>query len=164
MNERGTQLQETANGQISELIGLISTRSEATLRLPCPGRERLGDGTVAACAMHTADNYHRIAGFLQGQRGGGHTRIAKFLHRCGEDKHQDNYRAENIGLAALLDRLSAGRAALSALTVLTDEQLDTVPPASEMKFCDGQRTLQQIVTNLLNHQNHQLDALRTATA
>jgi hypothetical protein len=43
-------------------------------------------------------------------------------------------------------------------------QLDTVPPASDMKFCDGQRTLEQVVTNLLNHQNHQLDALKTAIA
>jgi len=162
MNERGTQLKETANSPISELIDLISARGDGALRLPCPSREKLGDGTVAACAMHTADNYHRIAGFLQGQRGGGHTRIAKFLHRHGEDKHQDNYRADNIDLPALLDRLSAGRAALSVLADLTEAQLDTVPPASEMKFCDGQRTLQQIVTNLLNHQSHQLEALRTA--
>ncbi len=164
MNERGTQLQETADGQISELIGLISTGGESALRLPCPGREKLGDGTVAACAMHTADNYHRIAGFLQGQRAGAHTRIAKFLHRHGEDKHQDNYRADNIDLPALLDRLSSGQAALSPLADLTDEQLNTVPPASDMKFCDGQRTLEQIVTNLLNHQNHQLDAVKAAIA
>ena len=31
-----------------------------------------------------------------------------------------------------------------------------------MKFCDGQRTLEQIVTNLLNHQSHQLGALKGA--
>src|SRR3979411_558318 len=92
MNERGTQLQETANGQISELIGLISTRSEATLRLPCPGREKLGDGTVAACARHTADNYQRIAAFVQTSdrmssgheptQGGGH-RMPRFLRALG---------------------------------------------------------------------------------
>lgn len=164
MNERGNELQETANGQIDELIAVISTAGEAALRLPCPGREKLGDGTVAACAMHTADNYHRIAGFLQGQNGGGHARIAKRLHRHGADKHQDNYQADNIDLSAVLDGLSAGRAALSVPTDLTDAQLDAVPPASEMKFCDGQRTLQQIVTNLLNHQNHQLDALKAAIA
>ena len=33
-----------------------------------------------------------------------------------------------------------------------------------MKFCDGQRTLEQIVTNLLNHQRHQLEALKAAVA
>lgn len=162
MNQRAIQLQETANSQISELIGLIAARGDEALRLPCPGREKLGDGTVAACAMHTADNYHRIAEFVQGQRAGGHTRIAKFLHRHREDKHQDHYRSDNIELLALLDRLSAGRAALSVLADLTEAQLDTVPPASEMKFGDGRRTLQQTVNNLLNHQSHQLDALRTA--
>jgi hypothetical protein len=31
-----------------------------------------------------------------------------------------------------------------------------------MKFCDGQRTLEQVVTNLLNHQSQQLGALKTA--
>lgn len=164
MNERSTQLQETANRQIDELIGLISARGDAALRLPCPGREKLGDGTIAACAMHTADNYHRIAGFVQGERGGGHARIGKLPHRNSEDKHHDDYRADNIDLPALHDRLSAGRAALRVLADLTDDQLDTVPPASDMKFCDGQRTVQQIVTNLLNHQNHHLDALRTAIA
>jgi hypothetical protein len=30
------------------------------LHLPCAGREKLGDGTVGAVAMHTADNYLRI--------------------------------------------------------------------------------------------------------
>jgi hypothetical protein len=164
MSGRGTRLLETVDGQISELIAILSSRDDAALRLPCPGREKLGDGTVAACAMHTADNYHRIAAFLQGQRGGGHTRIAKLLHRHGEDQHQDNYQADNIDLAAVLDRLSAARAALRVLGDLTDAQLDTVPPASEMKFCDGQRTLEQIMANLLTHQNHQLDALRAAIA
>ena len=164
MTQRGTQLQETANRQIDELIGLISTRGEAALRLACPGREKLGDGTIAACAMHTADNYHRIARFVQGQRRGGHIRSGKVLHRHGEDKHQDDYRADNIDVPALHDRLSAGRAALSVLADLTEAQLDAVPPASEMKFCDGQRTVQQVVTNLLNHQNHQLDALKAAIA
>ena len=71
MSERGTQLLQVADGQLVELIGLISTHDEAALSLPCPGRE---------------------------------------------------------------------------------------------KFCDGQRTIEQIVTNLLNHQSHQLDTLRAALA
>jgi hypothetical protein len=162
MNKRGTQLLDTATRQISELTGLISTRGEAALRLPCPGREKLGDGTIASCALHTADNYHRIAGLLDGD--GRHQRIAKFLHGHGEGKPHGDYRAENVDLQALLDRLSTGRAALSALADLTDEQLDTVPPASAIKFCDGQRTLEQIVTNMLNHQNHQLNAVKAAIA
>jgi len=64
----------------------------------------------------------------------------------------------------LLDRLSAARDAFAPLANLTDEQLDTVPAASDMRFCDGQRTLEQIVTSLLNHQSHQVAALRAALA
>ncbi|MHB8693942.1 MAG: hypothetical protein ACYDHH_22105 [Solirubrobacteraceae bacterium] len=165
MNDRGAQLQDTANRQISELTGLISTRAEAVLPLPCPGREKLGDGTVAACAMHTADNYHWIAAFLNGLGGGGRHRLARLRHHHGADQHQDDYySADNINLQTLLERLSAGRGALSALADLTDEQLDTVPPASEMRFCDGQRTLDQVVTSMLKHQSYQLDALKAASA
>ena len=120
--------------------------------------------SVLACAQHTADNYHRIAAFLQGRSDSGQHGIARFVRGHGEGKHQRDYPAANSDLQALLDRISTGSAALGALVDLTDEQLDTVPPASDMKFCDGQRTLEQIVTNLLNHQSHQLDALYAAIA
>ena len=65
MTERGKQLHAIADGQIAELIALIATVDEAALRLPCPDREKLGDGTVGASVRHTADNYQRIAEFIQ---------------------------------------------------------------------------------------------------
>lgn len=179
MSERGTQLLQTADRQLSELIDLLSTRDEAALSLPCPGREKLGDGTVAASASHTADNYLRIAAFLRGEdhqpathgdRGHGPHRIQSFLRAGGhgsghdQDRHSAPHRAEDVGREGLLERLSAGQAALSVLGDLTDAQLEAVPPASDMKFCDGERTLAQVVTNLLNHQSHQLDALKAALA
>jgi hypothetical protein len=179
MGERGTQLLRMGEGPLSELIGLLSTRDEAALNLPCPGREKLGDGTVAACASHTADNYLRIAAFLReedhppvahGDRRRRPHRIPSFLrargHQSGHDRHMHStpHGAEAVDREGLLERLSAGREALSLLGDLTDAQLDSVPPASDMKFCDGQRTLEQIVTNLLNHQSHQLDALKAALA
>lgn len=179
MSERAIQLHELVDGQLSGLIDLLSARDEAALSLPCPGREKLGDGTVAACASHTAENYLRIAAFLRGEdyppvahgdRGRGPHRIPSFLrarsHRSGHDQdmHSAPYRAEDVDRDGLLLRLSAGRDAFRVLTELTDEQLDAVPPASDMKFCDGQRTLEQVVRNLLNHQSHQLDALKAALA
>ena len=108
------------------------------------------------------NNYHRIAGFLNGDAR--QHRIARFLHGHGQGKHPGDYSAENINLKTVLDRLTTGRVALSTLADLTDEQLDTIPPARDMKFCDGQRTLEQIVTNMLKHQNHQLDAMKAASA
>ena len=174
MSERGTQLFKMADGQLSELIGLFSTRDVAALSLACPGREKLGDGTVGALATHTADHYVRIARFIAADatapasdwthrsfrsiasRFGGHTRgeHGPWMHGPGAACPTDR--------AGVLDRLSKGREAMRVLAGLTDEQLDTVPPASDMKFCDGRRTLEQIVTNLLNHQSHQLDALKGA--
>jgi hypothetical protein len=183
VSERGIQLRETADRQISELIGLFSAQREAALSLPCPGREKLGNGTVAALALHTADNYLRIAGFLQatsqmpGAKAGpgqGSHRIPRFLlargHRprghaeSGHDEgtHDGQYAAENVDLHGLLGRLSAGRDALSRLADLTDERLDTVPPTGSFRFCDGQRTLEQVVGRVLNHQGHQVDAMKAA--
>jgi hypothetical protein len=174
MSERGTQLLRMADGQLSELIDLLSTRDEAALSLPCPGREKLGDGTVGALATHTADNYVRIAGFIKADATAPPSNsthrsfrsIASRFGRHGRGEHgpwmHGPGAAGTADRAGVLDRLSKGREAMGVLAELTDEQLDTVPRASDMKFCDGQRTLEQIVTNLLNHQNHQLDALKAA--
>ena len=94
-----------------DLIELLSLGVEATLSLPCPARANLGDGTVAALALHTADTYHRIAGLL----GGADTQT-----------HGDAYRSEDTDLRSLLDRLSAAQAALAVLASLLDRQLDSV--------------------------------------
>ncbi len=185
MSERGLQLLRTADSQISELIGLVSARGEAGLRLACPGREKMGDGTVAACAAHTADRYLWIAGFLQGasQTPGAHAdaeqdrhTIGRFLRtpghapgshaKSGHEKGgpDGDYTAENVDLDGLLERLSAGRDALSLLAGLNDDQLDAVPPSGSFRFCDGQRTLEQVITSLLKHQDHQSDAIRAAVS
>jgi hypothetical protein len=183
VSERGIQLRETADEQISELIGLFSARGEAALILPCAGREKLGDGTVAALALHTADSYLRIAGFLQttGQMSGARAEAAQGGHgipgllladahaprghaECGHDEgtHDGDYTAHNVDLHGLLERLSTGRDALSLLADLPDERLDSVPPTGSFRFCDGQRTLEQVVVSLLKHQGHQIDAMKAA--
>jgi hypothetical protein len=174
MSERGIRLLHTADGQLCALIDLFSTCEETALRLPCPGREQLGDGTVAACASHTADNYLRIAAFLRdedhapvehGHRGRGSHRLPSFLRARGHKSRHASARhspPHDIDRQGLLARLSSGRDAFGALGDLSDQQLDSVPPVSDMKFCDGQRNLEQIVANLLKHQSHQLDALQAA--
>ena len=67
MSERATHLYEIAERQTAELLALISTGGEWLLHRPCPGREKLGDGTVAAVASHSANTYHRIAAFTRGE-------------------------------------------------------------------------------------------------
>jgi len=179
MSERGSRLLGTADRQISELIGLFSQGSETGLSVPSPSREKLGDGTVGALASHTADSYLRIAAFLQATnqtspaRPGRHRIPPQLLpHSNAPPRHADgghndgthgrDYTAENVDLPGVIERLTAGRETLSALVDLTDEQLDTVLPAGSFRFCDGQRTLEQVISSLLKHQDHQVDALKSA--
>jgi hypothetical protein len=184
MTERANQLHATVDGQISELIGLVSTLDETTLRQPCPGREKLGDGTVAACARHTADNYQRIAAFVEtsdrmsdayapAHRGGrriprlvralGHGPASNAEHTPGAGQPEHHYTADNIDLGAVVKQLSASRDSLGQIADLTDSQLDAIPPNDSFRFCDGQRTLEQVLANLFKHQDHQADALKAAT-
>ena len=183
MTERATQLHATADGQIAELIGLISAADDATMQLPCPGREKLGDGTIAASARHTADNYQRIAEFLKTSdrmstsggptQHGGH-RIPRFLRPAGHGpsehaanghgagERHDEYTADNIDLDLLVKQLTTARATLGRIAELTDSQLDAIPPKDSFRFCDGQRSLEQVLTGLLKHQGHQVAAVGAA--
>lgn len=181
MGEHGSQLLETADRQISRLIELVSEADETVLRLPCPGREKLGDGTVGALASHTADSYLRIAAFLQTTNEPspgrpGNDRLARMLSAPNhmpprhadsgqnDGPHDRSYTADNVGLAGLIERLSTAREALCPLADLTDDQLDRVPPAGSFRFCDGQRTLEQVVSGLLKHQGHQIDVIDSSVA
>ena len=183
MSDRAEQLQAAADRQIAELTDLIAALDHAALRRPCPGREKLGDGTVAANAQHTADNYQRIAAFVQTgaqtsaanrpAEHGAH-RIPGFLRRLGHrppdhgeheaGPHGDQYTADGIDAAGLVKQLSTSRTALGQIAALTDSQLDSIPPDGSFRFCDGQRTLEQVLTGLLKHQGHQVRAVEAALA
>jgi hypothetical protein len=150
MTERGKQLHTTADGQIAELVGLITNVDEATLGLPCQGRGKLGDGTVAASAQHTTENYERIAAFVGGVCGpvAGH--------------HRRGYTAGTFDRDRVLQQLYGARDAVGVVVRLTEGQLDAIPPKDSFRFCDGERTLEQVIAGLLKHQGHQVDALRAA--
>ena len=105
--------------------------------------------------MHIADNYHRIAAFIRGGGAGEHRLAAAHNHPAPP---------QNIPLHQLLAELSAAPRGLSPLADLADEQLDTVPPPDAARFCDGKRTLEQVLAGMLKHQGHQVDAVRAAAA
>ena len=178
MTDRGQELSATADGQIAELIDLLSTLDQAALDRPCPGREKLGDGTIGAAARHTADNYERIAEFVQTSdrmsgAHGGH-RVPRFLRALGHGpqdhanhdhaatEHDNGYTAQDVDLDAVVEQLKASRDTLGRIAELTDSQLDVIPPKDSFRFCDGHRTLEQVLAGLLKHQAHQVEALRTA--
>ena len=68
-----------------------------------------------------------------------------------------------LDLDGVVGQLSASRDALRAMTELSDSQLDAIPPKDSFRFCDGQRTLEQVIASLLKHQGHQLDAVKAAS-
>lgn len=121
MSVSGRLLAE-ADQQIGELLAQL-TRLDDPRRLnaPCPGREKLGAGTIAA---------H------------GH--------------------APALALDATISRLSTARDALTVLDELDDNAANAVPNAGAIRFADGERTLSQVVSALLRHQGHQVEAVRRA--
>jgi hypothetical protein len=149
MSERGLRLLRTADAQISELIELFSGRDDAVLAEPCRDRAKLADGTIGAVAWHTAENYRRIAGFVNNQPDSGHADVRP---------------AQAVTLPELVGLLTSGRDALQSLGDLSDAQLNTVPPAGAMRFCDGRRTLQEVITALLAHQANNVETLKAAAS
>ena len=181
MSNRAQQLHATADSQIAALMDLIANADESALRRPCPGREKLGDGTVGALAAHTTENYGRIATFLNASNRAtaGHAtdersrhRVPRWLRGLGhqppsdrsgtDDHHEHRYTAHSATSGDVLARLSAARDQLKEIAELTDQQLDTVPSKDSFRFCDGQRTLEQVLAGLVRHQDHQVQTLTAA--
>jgi hypothetical protein len=185
MSERAVRVFAELDAQIGELLVLLCATDEAALGRPCPGREKLGDGTVAACASHTVERYQMIAQFLlsAGVMAAQHSAAVPRRHRIlglllarghtrpshgdsGHDHdhgaHGDRHAAQNVERQQLIERLTAVRAELVPLAEWTDAQLNAVPPTGSFRFCDGKRTLEQVVTGLLKHQGQQVGAVRAA--
>ena len=151
MSERAEQVHAAADRQIAELIEALSSADDEALHRPCPGREKLGDGTVGAIAEHTAGNYQRIGRFVA----------------AGEvmsSRHQDKSATGSADRREIVARLAAAREDFTRIAELTDQQLDRVPPKDSFRFCDGERTLEQVLLGLLKHQDHQVQSLRAALA
>lgn len=181
MSQRAEQLHVSAHDQITELIDLLMVADDTTMHLPCPGREKLGDGTVGAIAAHTAENYQRIAAFVaaggrmitrhghgRARRHGSRALLRVLGHsppehvRAGPNGHEDGFTAAGADPRQIVNRLLAARDDFARIAELTDEQLDSVPPKDSFRFCDGERTLEQVLTGLLKHQDHQVQALVAA--
>jgi hypothetical protein len=149
MSRQGLKLLQTADAQISELIELFSGRDDGVLARPCPARAKFGDGTIGAVALHTAENYARIATFLDNQPDNGHA---------------DARPVQAVTVPALLKVLNGSRDALRLLGDMSEERLSEVPPAGTMRFCDGRRTLEEVVTGQLTHQARNVEMLKAAAS
>ena len=167
MSERSRQLHASADQQLGRLLALIPKLDESTARRACPGREKLGDGTIGAVALHTVANYERIAAFVNDGSGavaqagaaGDHRD-----HRRGGERHAAPIAANGFDAHALTETLRNARIGLAEIGGFTDAQLDRVPADGSFRFCNGQRTLEQVLAGLLAHQQHQLHALEAAVS
>jgi hypothetical protein len=191
MSDRASHLHATVEQQITELTLLVRNLDPDQARLPCPGREKLGDGTIGAIVQHTASNYVRIAAFVQtsdqmtsrqGQQPGHRTPgfLRKIRHDprpTGHDRRDANRHAHDtagnshhamtaatLDTSTILEQLAHALVTLATLGELTDSQLNTTPPDGTFRFCDGTRTLEQVLESLLQHQAHQLQALTAAAS
>lgn len=159
MSERGTRLMAKADSQLSEMIEFFGTLDEADLRKPCPdesAEDSAGD-TVGAVAAHMAKGYHHLGRFLQA------TGYVSGPPATGNNHGHDHEPAPEA-LSDIRDRLTGGKAPIGLLAYLTDEQLDSLPPAGSSRFSDGRRTLEQVIDAVIAHQAAHLVTLKRAVA
>ena len=167
MSERGTRLMAKADSQLSEMIEFFGTLDEADLHKPCPdesAEDSAGD-TVGAVAAHMAQGYHFLGKFLQaegyvpGPWATGNRKGRGHRYRPGHGRT-----FPPAALPEVVDRLTASKAPVGLLADLTDEQLDSVPPAGSSRFSDGSWTLEQVIDEVIAHQATHLVTLKRAVA
>jgi hypothetical protein len=177
MNQRAAQLLNQAEGQILALDTLLARVDDSALGLPC--REKLGDGTVGAMSMFIADNYLRIADSVQAASSqapptrSSHRTPKWGAHRRPQHRdasgHDQPHTADDTYTGpfeprAIIERLAVARRRVQTLADLTDAQLDSIPPSGAMRFADGKRTLERVISGMLTHQASQRDAVEAALA
>ena len=155
MSERGARLMAKAQRQLSEMIEFFGTLDEADLRKPCTeeSAEDSPGETVAAVAAYTAEGYHHLGRFLE---------AAGYVSGIPETGNGHGHGHVPEALPDMRDRLVVGKSLIGLLGDLTDEQLDSVPPAGSSRFSDGCRTLDQVIEAVITHQEAHLLTMRRA--
>jgi hypothetical protein len=156
MSERGNQLATKSEKSYTDLIAFLSNLSEADLKAPCADPS---GATVGHVAGHLAEGAEMLFSWggavLHGAPVPGGAPTGEHNH-----SHANITTATQLGDAvALFNR--AGTAAISLLRFLTDEQLDSIAPAAE-GISDGTLTLEQVIDELMDHQNEHLAFMQEA--
>jgi hypothetical protein len=172
MTQRAKHVAAAADLQIEQLLSFVKDQTRETLQRPCPGRQKLGDGSLGAFISHMADNWQRIADFAagRGQQLPGHSpparthKMPRFLTAFGHRRpdHTSAYSADAADPQEIASRLIAARGLVTQIGALSEQQLDAVPAEGSFRFCDGKRNLEEVLRALLRHQDRQIGAIRSA--
>lgn len=157
MSERGTELMTKARRQLDEMIEFVGALGEADLHKPC--RDDDSRNTVGAVAAHAAEIYQYLGRFLAATGYIPGPSVTENSHGHGHVASESPPH-----LPELLDRLNGGKTAIGLLAGLTDEQLDSVPPAGSSRFSDGRRSLERVIDAVITHQAALLVMLKRAVA
>jgi hypothetical protein len=149
------------------MIESFATLNEVDLYNTYPdesAEDSVGD-TVGAVAAHMTQGYHFLGKFLQangyvpGSPATGNRKGRGHRYRPGHRRT-----LPPAALPGVVDRLTARKAPIDLLVDLTDEQLDSVPPAGSSQFSDGSRTLEQVIDKVIAYQAARLVTLKRAIA
>lgn len=159
MCARGEALMKKVIRQIGDIDEVFASLNEADLAKARPPGEESGKSghaakgrTLGDAAAHIAEGYHfivrflRSAGYVPGAPAGGS------IHGRGPSPTPIELRK----------RLTEAKSEIGIIADLTDEQLDSVPPAKSSRFSDGRRTLEQVIEEAIAHQAEHLSDLRSA--
>ena len=186
MTERGTAASRDRRpaDRRADRADLDTGRGRASPAVPRPGEARRRD--VGASARHTADNYQRIAGVRPDQRPDvsrprtGRSTAVIASPGSSARSATDPQTTPNTTRAPASTTTSTRQTPSTSTPWSSSSQppatrsagsrssptaqLDAIPPDGSFRFCDGQRTLEQVLAGLLKHQAHQIEALRSALA
>lgn len=161
MSERGTASMTKASRQLDEMAAFCGALDEEDLRKPCLKDD--AGSTVGAVAAHMVEipaylgQFLWATGYVTGSptTGDSHSHGPNHRH-AGSEVLPD--------LPDLMGRLSDGKSSISLLAGLTDEQLESVPPAGSGRFADGRRSLERVIDAIIAHQAALLVMLKRAVA
>jgi hypothetical protein len=156
VSPRSDSLADRIETRSRELTSFLTGLGEADLRAPT---EDPGGRSAGEVVAHLGEGYHEVLAWLgraaQDPSGAADTAPAG-------DGHHDH--GGPVDVPAVVHELEHGGVRWAALVRgFTDGQLDRVPPATP-GYTDGQRTLEQIVTSMLEHQEAHLNSIRRAVA
>lgn len=160
MIDHSNGLTAWAQHQHEEIVRLVGSTSDREYAAPC---EDHSGTTVAQVGAHCAEGYEQVAVWLQRLIDGTSPSTAPADLQAHPHLHPPPDQGAPLGQADLVSRLrTGGEVVIGRLRVLTEEQLNVVPPASPM--ADGTSRLETVLGGLVGHLQQHLEHMQAAVS